>query len=103
MGSEELNDEWIRVAEDGSSPDLSREEAAYQREREWLVRDHLGKIAVIRFDEIVGVFDNLDDAITECCRRFGRKRMIFREITAHDEPEYIGNIDANHPSARRID
>jgi hypothetical protein len=102
MGNQEPNDEWIRVAEDGSSPDLSREEAAYQRERERLVRDHLGKIALIRFDEVVGVFDNVNDAIIEGHRRFGHKRMICREITAHDEPEYIGNIDPNHPSARRI-
>jgi hypothetical protein len=103
MGNQEPKDEWIRVAEDGSSPDLSREEATYQREKEWLVRDHLGKIAVIRFDEVVGVYDDLNEAIVDACQRFGRRRMIFREITAHDEPEYIGNIDPNHPSFRRID
>ncbi len=71
--------------------------------REQLVRDHLGKIALIRFDEVVGVFDNVNQAIIEGHRRFGHKRMICREITAHDEPEWISNIDANHPSCRRVD
>jgi hypothetical protein len=103
MGNQEPKDEWLRVAEDGSSPDTSREEAAYQRERERLVRDHLGKIALIRFDEVVGVFNNVNEAIIEGHRRFGHKRMICREITAHDEPEWISNFDPNHPSARRID
>jgi len=103
MGNEEPKDEWIRIGEDGSPPDLSREEATFQRERERLVRDHLGKIAVIRFDEVVGVYDDLDEATIDACTRFGRKRMVFREITAHDEPDYVSNIDVNHPSVRRLD
>ena len=78
------------------------EMAAYARERERLVRDHLGKIALIRFDEVVGVFDNVDDAIIEGYKRFGDKRMIFREITARDDPEYIANVDLNHPCIRKL-
>ena len=101
MGNEELKDEWLTVAEDGSSPDTSREEAAFEREREHLVRDHLGKIAVIRFDEIVGVYDDIDKATIDAHERFGWGRMIFREITAHDEPAWISNVDINHPSCRR--
>jgi hypothetical protein len=98
----EIRDEWISVGEFDPPPDLSREEAAYQRERERLVRDHLGKVALIRFDEVIGVFDNYNEAITEGYRRFGRKRMIVREITASDEPEYIGNVDVNHPCVRKL-
>jgi hypothetical protein len=103
MSDQEINDEWISVGEYDPPPDLSREEAAYQRERERLVRDHLGKVALVRFDEVVGVFANVDDAITEGVRLFGFKRMIFREITASDEPEYIGgNVDVTHPCVRRL-
>jgi hypothetical protein len=103
MGTQEPNDEWLRVAEDGSSPELSREEAAYQREKQRLVRDHLGKIALIRFDEVVGVYDDVNAAMIDAYKRFGRRRMILREITAHDEPAYIANCDPNHPSVRRTD
>ncbi len=103
MGNEELKDEWLAVAEDGSSPDTSREEAAFERERERLVRDHLGKIAVIRFDEVVGVYDTPNEAAMDSIERFGFGRMIMRVITAHDEAGYIGNINVYHPSCRRVD
>ena len=83
-------------------PDLSREEAAYQRDKERLVRDHLGGIAVIRYDEIIGVFRNFGEAVTEGRRRFGMGRMIFREITAKDEPEFVSFADVNHPCVRRL-
>ena len=57
---------------------------------------------LIRFDEVVGVFNNPDDAIIEGYKRFGYKRMIVREITAKDEPEYIANVDLNHPCIRKL-
>src|SRR4051794_37750162 len=99
----EIKDEWISVGEFDPPPDLSPEMDAYECERERLVRDHLGKFALIRFDEVVGVFDNVDDAIIEGFKRFGYKRMICREITASDEPEYIGgNVDVTHPCVRRL-
>jgi len=102
-GNHEIKDEWISVGEFDPPPDLSPEMAAYQRERERLVRDHLGKFALIRFDEVVGVFDTPSEAIIEGYKRFGRKRMIVREITASDEPEYIGgNVDVTHPCVRRL-
>ena len=67
------------------------------------MRDHLGKIALIHGDEVVGVFDNVNAAIVEGHRRFGWARLIFREITAHDEPEFIPHVDINHPCVRRLD
>jgi hypothetical protein len=103
MKTDETKDEWIVLEENDPPPDLSREEAAYERERARLVRDHLGKIALVRFDEVVGVFDNVDDALIEGHRRFGWGRMIFVEITASDEPDYVANVDINHPSFKRID
>jgi hypothetical protein len=102
MDAQEIKDEWIVLADNDPPPDLSRENAAYERERERLVRDHLGKIALVRFDEVVGVFDNLNDALEEGHRRFGWGRMIFREITKRDEPVYVPSVDVNHPSVRRL-
>jgi hypothetical protein len=95
-------DEWIHLEENDPPPDLSRENAAFERERERLVRDHLGKIALTHGDDVVGVFDDVDQATVEGHRRFGRARLIFREITATDEPEFIPHVDVDHPSFRRL-
>ena len=105
MSAGDIKDEWIHLDENDPPPDLSREEAAYRREYERLVRDHLGKVAVIRFDEVVGVYDNVDEAVIAAVERFGWKRMIFVEITATppDEPEFIPHVEINHPSCQRID
>ncbi len=96
-------DEWLVLEATDPPPDLSREEATFQRERERLVRDHLGKIAVIRFDEVVGVYDDVNQAIIAAHERFGWGRMIFCEITACDEPAWVSNVDVNHPCVRRLD
>ena len=48
--------------DDVEFPQTEREEAAFERERARLVRDHLGHIAVILGDEIAGVYPTLYDA-----------------------------------------
>src|SRR5947209_4350380 len=103
MDTQEIKDEWPVLGENDPPLDLTRENAAFEKERARLARDHLGKIALIHIDEVVGVFDNLDDALIEGHRRFGNARLIFRLITEKDEPEYIANVDINHPSVRRLD
>jgi hypothetical protein len=103
MDTKEIKDEWIRLEENGAPPDLSLEDAAFERERPRLVRDHLGKIAVVRFNEVVGVFETLNDALIEAHRRFGWGRMVFRTITERDETEYIANVDVTHPSFKGRD
>jgi hypothetical protein len=103
MEAQEVKDEWIQLNENDPPPDLSREDAAFERERARLVRDHLGKIVCIHGDDIVGVYDNIDDAVIDSCTRLGRVRLIYRVITEHDEPEWISNVDVNHPSFKRLD
>jgi hypothetical protein len=103
MKTDETKDEWIVLEENDPPPDISREKAAFERERARLARDHLGKIAVIHGDDLVGVFDSIDDAVLDSCTRLGRVRLIFFEITTSDESDYIANVDINHPSFKRID
>jgi hypothetical protein len=103
MKSQEIKDEWIVLEENDPPPDLSRENAAFEKERARLVRDHLGQIALIHIDEVVGAYPTFGEAITEGLRRFGRARLICRPITEKDEPEFIPHVDINHPSFRRID
>ncbi len=88
---------------DDPPTDFSREEAAYQRERERLVREHLDKIALIHEDEVVGAFDSADEALLEGFRRFGPVKMMMREIRDPDLPDFISLVDINHPSIRRLD
>jgi hypothetical protein len=101
MKIQDNQDKWIVLEENDPPPDTAREKAAYERER--LVRDHLGKIALIHGDDVVGVFDNVDAAALAGHQRFAWARLIFREITATDEPDYLANVDINHPSFKRID
>jgi hypothetical protein len=103
MKAEEIKDEWPVLGENDPPLDLTRENAAFERERERLVRDHLGEIAVIHGDEIVGVYPRLYDAEMDAYGRFGNARLIFRLITEKDEPEFVPYVDINHPSVRRID
>ncbi len=103
MKPQEIKDEWIHLEENDPPPDLSREDAAFERERARLVRDHLGKIVAIHGDDIVGVYDNIDDAVLDSCTRLGWVRLIYRTISERDESEYIANVDINHPCVQRLD
>jgi hypothetical protein len=103
MKTDETKDEWPPFGENDPAPDASREMAAYERERPRLVREHLGKIAVIHGEDLVGVYDNCSDAVIDSRTRLGWARMLYIEITASDEPEYVTNVDINHPSFKRID
>jgi hypothetical protein len=102
MSTQEIKDEWLHLEENDPPPDLSREDATFERHRAELVRDHLGKIACIHGDDIVGVYDNINDAVLDSCTRLGRVRLIYRTIKEHDEPEWISNLDPNHPSFQRL-
>src|SRR5205814_1028860 len=103
MNTLEIKDERPRFDENDPPLDLTRENAAFERERFSLMRDHLGKIALIHLDEVVGAYATLGEAMKEGFRRFGDARLIFRPITLPDEAEWVSNVDINHPSVRRVD
>ena len=103
MDPHDLYDEWPVLGENDPPLDMSRENAAYEKERELLVRDHRGQIALIRKDDVVGVFNTVGDALLEGYRRFGLVRMVVREIGDDDGPDFISHVDINHPSFKRLD
>jgi hypothetical protein len=102
MSQQTTSSEWPVLGPDDPALDLSREEAAFEKERARLARDHCGKLALIHDDDVVGVFDNADDALHEGVRRFGLVRMVIREITPCDPPVFMSFVDVNHPSFKRI-
>jgi hypothetical protein len=102
MNQQDTSTEWPVLGPDDPPLDLSREEAAYNREREGLVREHFGKVALIHEDEVVGVFASADEAIREGCRRFGLTRMVARQIGIGEEPAVMPLADITHPSVTRV-
>jgi hypothetical protein len=103
MSTQEMNDEWPILEENDPPLDMTRENAAFERERARLVREHPGWIALIHGDDVVGAYPTVDAALTEGFRRFGYVRMICRVITEKDETDFVSWVDINHPSVRRID
>jgi len=78
--------------------DFSREEATYERERARLVRDHLGKIALIHGDDVVGAFSTVGEVIRTGHERFGDDQIMIKEIRDPDLPVFMPLADARHPS-----
>jgi hypothetical protein len=59
---------------------FAEELATYQRHRAALERDHGGEYAVIRGGELVGVFGDESQALSEGRRRFGPEKFLLMEI-----------------------
>jgi hypothetical protein len=71
---------------------------------ETLVRDHLGKIALVLGDEVIGAFDTADEAFLEGFRRFGYVRLMLKEIRDPNAPlDFVTMVDPTHPSSTPVD
>ena len=82
--------------------DFSREQAAYEKQKVRLVREHLGWIALIHEDEVAGAFPTADEAILEAVRRFGKDKVMLQEIRDPDLPEFVPLADTQHPSFKKV-
>ena len=59
---------------------LENEKEFYKQHRdEWLPR-HEGKVAVIKGEELIGVFDTIEDAYEEAVRRLGNELFLIARI-----------------------
>src|SRR2546421_21493 len=61
----EQKDPYAFPGPDDPPREWARKEDAYARERDRLVRDHLGKFVVVHQDEVFGPFDTLGEATLE--------------------------------------
>jgi hypothetical protein len=59
---------------------LESEIAAYERMKGDLERHHQGKFVVIKDGELIGAFDNFENAAVEAVRRFGRGPYLIRQV-----------------------
>jgi hypothetical protein len=55
---------------------------------EWLHR-HSGKFVLIKGEELVGIFDKVEDALAEGARRFGTDSFLVRLVEESEETIYI--------------
>ena len=95
--------EPVPIGPDDPPVDFSLEEAAYEKERQRLVREYCGWIALVHGDEVVGAFPSAGKAILEAFRRFGTDKVMLKEIRDPDEPDFIPLADTQHPSFQRLD
>ena len=59
---------------------LSKDMAAYDRMRDELERDYFGKWVIVRDEELVGTYDESEDAVNDAIRRFGRGPYHIRQV-----------------------
>jgi hypothetical protein len=95
--------EPVPIGTDDPPIDFSREEAAYEKEKQRLVREYCGWIALVHGDQVAGVFPSADEAILEAFRRFGTDKVMLKEIRDPDDPDFISLADTQHPSFQRLD
>ena len=61
---------------------LSKEIAAYDRMRDELEMDYFGKWVVVHDEELVGTYDESEDAANDAIQRFGRGPYLIRKVGA---------------------
>ena|SRR5581483_5564634 len=93
---------WPVLAPNEPPLDFTRENAAYEKERQRLTREYCGKVALVHEDEVVGVFATADEALLEGYRRFGLVKMLLKQICDPELPEYVSHVDTQHPSFRKV-
>lgn len=63
-------------------PDLDSEIAAYEKVREELELNHLGKWVVFHDEQPAGLYDSFEAAAWDAISRFGRGPYLIRQIGA---------------------
>ena len=65
-----------------SSEKLARETALYEQHKVEFEKEHRGEWVVIHGDEIIGFYEDFQDAAQTAVERFGRGPYLIREIGA---------------------
>lgn len=78
---------------------LTRELAAYEREKTRLLAEALGKFVLIKGDDVIGVYDTEAAAIIEGWRRYGGAPILTKQIVDIDPIyDYALSEDVEPPS-----
>ena len=63
-------------------PELTKEIAAYERMRNELETDYLGKWVLVHDEALVGVYATFEEAAAKAVQQFGRGPYLIREVGA---------------------
>jgi hypothetical protein len=64
---------------------LDTELATFSKMKADLLRDHAGKFALIKGDQLIGSFDTAENAFSAGVERFGREPFLVRKVTEQEE------------------
>lgn len=59
---------------------LSKEMAAYDRMRDELEMDYFGKWVIVHDEELVGTYDESEDAAYDALQKFGRGPYLIKQV-----------------------
>ena len=62
--------------------DIKSEIAAYEKLRQDLERDQMGKWVLMHDEQVIGIFDAFEAAAEEAVQKFGRGPYLLRQIGA---------------------
>lgn len=60
--------------------DISKEIAAFERQRDELVNHHNGKFVIFKDEKLQGSFDTFDSAAREAIKRFKDEPFLIRQV-----------------------
>lgn len=66
---------------------LEKERQYFLEHRAELLSWHLGKVVLIKDEELIGAFNTIEEALAEGARRFGLTPFLVREVSAAEEKE----------------
>lgn len=66
---------------------LEKERQYFSKHHAELVARHLGKVVLVKDEELVGAFNTIEEALAEGARRFRLSPFLVREVATGDEKE----------------
>jgi hypothetical protein len=69
--------------------ELQTEQAYFEKIRERLLKDHRGKFALIKNEELVGVFDTAENAYVAGVQKFGNVAFLIKQVVESEREAHI--------------
>ena len=80
---------------------LEKERKFFDKNKAKLVAEHVGKFVLVKDSILIGVFNTIEEAISEGARRFGLQSFLVRQVNEAPTPEInipaltLGILNAN--------
>ena len=80
---------------------LEKERKYFDRKKAEFIAEYLGKFVLIKENKLIGVFNTVEDALSDGARRFGLSPFLVRQVSNSVETEInipalsLGILNAN--------